>query len=163
MKNWIVAIIGFVGSSWAFGAIPFANIEGVRSFTIVARVAMDNPNSPEVKTCGVSEKSFASLGQKLALATENMKAQVSRVKLTAKDVAGLKSKTATCESRGSCSVYRDFLEAVQIAEVSSSSDVEAMKNDLDTKLTTLKSVSYVQAWKTVKTPCNYLKHLMSWK
>lgn len=140
----------------AFAAVPYSSLEALRQLTVVVRVASDLPRSKEVKACQVKHLDFAQLGSHLSLQTESAKADWQQLSLKKADVAEIKLKLKNCKARGSCSVYSEFLGSVK-ADKETAKDIAVLKIGVDTRLHTLDSKSYLQAWGEMKNPCSVLK------
>ncbi len=151
-------IFGYLQAAKA--QVPYSSIDKLRSATVVVRVAADFPKSPKLKACALKEPQIAQLGAKLALQTENLKADWSKEHLYAADLASLKNKVKFCEIRGSCSAYGDFLTSVHGSEADVQKEMDIILKSVNQKLSVMKSQNYAKAWTYVVKPCDVLKILL---
>jgi hypothetical protein len=156
----LLAITGTLLCVWFCSAqakVPYESMEKLRELTVVARVASDFPNSKEIRSCRL-KIDFAAIGAHLSLRVGNAKAEWSQYVLNEGDLPLLKQKIETCESRGSCQVFFDYLSATKI-DTKASTETSSMANILEEKLSKLTAASYLQAWPTVKRSCRVLRTL----
>lgn len=132
-------------------AVPFGELEKMRQLSVVARVAIDFPDSKALKSCKV--KDITKIGSNLELAMANAEAGWAEVQVAESDLGVLKKRIKQCEKRGSCQVYSAFLTSAKAKAAS-----ELMVR-LEQKLAKVESESYQRALATVANPCKVLKEL----
>jgi hypothetical protein len=148
----------FMGHA-ASAAVPYGALENLRRQSVVARVALDNPEDALVKNCGIKPDNLAAIGAKLALAMDVATEKWQKMSLQETDLAGLKSKIGICGARGSCQVYEKYLSSVKMDE-SVKTQAADLNKALNQKLEAMESASYKKALATVPEPCRVLKALL---
>jgi hypothetical protein len=158
MRYLILTVLLVIIQGTAKAAVPFSSLEELRKQTIVVRVISDFPKSKEVKSCGITEIDFASLGATLEQKTEEAKIGWQKADIAPEDFDLIQKKISVCQKRGSCSVYGDFLATIKPNE-KKDKNFSALKKTVDKKLTTLDGNSYLNAWKTIPAPCKIIEVL----
>lgn len=136
----------------------YASIETLRQQTVAVRVAIDFPNSKQIKSCAQKIPTTVVLGSSLQIKTEAAKINWKKIVLTKEDMTLMQTKIDRCEFRGSCSVYSDFLESVKTPN-ELEKELSIIKESLDKKLSKLPAKSYLKAWLTLKDGCLAFKSL----
>lgn len=158
IRRWIACAYLVFASSLAQAKIPYDVLEKQRQWSVVTRVALDQPESTLLKKCGKLPE-VAVLGAALQLKSQNAAAQFSKVTIQRDDWESLNKKIEFCSRRGSCQVYQEFL-SVALTGLDLKDQILKAQEQIEQALQRLTAKDFIAAWSTVPKPCDRLRELV---